>query len=385
LSKYIHNVGIVVPSPPRLPESERSVLCTNPPSSDSSGRFPTEDASGQFRRWYRAREFEKNIENGTPYFNGSSSVPPPERHSPSQLLQCHRKAYYRAHNAPAERPKPTGIFWFGSQFETEVAVPYLRDAVAEDEYVRNSIWIDFTISSTSGDLQIRGETDPVIVDTDSQPLLLTEIKTTSSIEHLDEPKPHHRAQVHAYLYGLTDQSDRTLHEAIILYWDRDEFSHKAFRVEFDPWFWRERVLAWAAQSTDYRRERTLPPATPEHEWECEYCPYRQRCGQGEAEVADLPPGGLLPRTSYPRGRLVDYLQAYEAARLTPTLADQYPTLAGEYGTYDWVCSVCEQRHPIGEIEWNGDRDRFPLCPDCQANGTPVPLSGPRPEEQEVAP
>jgi hypothetical protein len=79
------------------------------------------DGAG-FAEWYREREFARNIREGQPYFNGPGRTPAPNRHSPSQLLQCHRKALYRQHNAPEEEPDPQGIFWIGSRFEEEIIV-----------------------------------------------------------------------------------------------------------------------------------------------------------------------------------------------------------------------------------------------------------------------
>ena len=40
-------------------------------------------------------------------------------------------------------------------------------------------------------------------------------------------------------------------------------------VEFDQEFWEETVCEWAATQSTYRTEETLPPATPEHGWECQ--------------------------------------------------------------------------------------------------------------------
>jgi CRISPR-associated exonuclease Cas4 len=106
--------------------------------------------SERFDECYQEREFRKNIENGTPYFNGSGNVSVPERHSPSQLLQCHRKIFYRQCNAPVEKPDPDGIFWFGSRFEEDIVFPFLERAVTgANTYVRNSTAFDAQQSNIS--------------------------------------------------------------------------------------------------------------------------------------------------------------------------------------------------------------------------------------------
>ncbi|MFC6838382.1 CRISPR-associated protein Cas4 [Halomarina ordinaria] len=335
-----------------------------------------------FREWYQQKRFRENINQGTPYFNGVRPLPPPEKHSPSRLLQCHRRHYYNLHNTPIETAPPTGIFWIGSRFEEEVVLPFLRDAVGPAWYVRNSMWIDLTISVDGEDLRIRGETDPVVVDADSTPHLLTEVKTTTSVSTLTEPKPHHRAQAHAYLYGLSEQYDCTINDALIIYAERSSFELQVFEIEFDPEFWHDRVLEWARTDTGYRSREELPPATPEFDWECRYCSYKRRCGKEKAGHEDAPPSGLLPLTDiYPRERLDEYLQAYPEARLTPTLANRYPDLATENGVYPWTCPVCGHEVPFDTVEWDGDTEATPVCPSCAENRIFSALAGPTPEYQ----
>lgn len=337
----------------------------------------------QFDTWYRERTFAENIEQGTPYFNGPSPVPDPELHSPSRLLACHRKTYYHHHNAPKETPIPEGIFWFGSRFETDIALPFLRDLVGPDYYVRNSIWVDFTVCTAEGELRFRGETDPVIVDSESEPYLLTEIKTTSSIAALDTPKNQHKAQAHAYMYGLSEKYERTVRNAVILYGNRDDFTIRSFHVEFDPWFWRDVVLDWAATNTAYRSDKRLPPGTPESSWECEYCAFQHRCGQGGISHTDTEPSGLLPDFEYPRQRVVEYLESHPLAKLTPTVANQYPELAERHDVCNWWCQVCGDTYPFSDIEWEGDLTQLPQCPTCRNENIPVSLRAPPPYEQSV--
>jgi hypothetical protein len=52
-------------------------------------------SAAQFNEWYQNRKFRQNIRDGKQYFNGPSAIPSPERLSPSTLLHCHRKIYYR--------------------------------------------------------------------------------------------------------------------------------------------------------------------------------------------------------------------------------------------------------------------------------------------------
>ncbi len=318
---------------------------THSPESDSPDitRYLGQLSAQSFRQWYREREYRQNIENGKPYFNGAASVPDPEQHSPSQLLQCHRKTVYRQENAPEENSDPAGIFWFGTRFEEDIIFPFFREVLTEDgTYVRNSVWVDYTIQTDAGDICIKGSTDPLIVDADAVPILPTEIKTKASLENVDSPNRHHRAQFHAYMHGLCEKYDIELNGGVILYGSRESLDVQSFYVEFDQDFWDETVTEWARSHTEYRLKDTLPPADPEYSWECKFCDYRQRCGKGNSEHTDRGPRGFLQGVEdYPREKVIGYLEGHPQERLTPSLASQYPDLVDVHGVRDWYCKSCE--------------------------------------------
>ena len=337
----------------------------------------------RFGEWYRKRQYRKNIENGTPYFNGPSTVPEPERHSPSRLLKCHRQVFYQQCNAPEETSDPNGVFWFGTRFEEDIAFPFLGQAITDsDTYVQNSIWVDFRVETEGGELQIKGETDPVIVDTDAVPILPTEIKTKSSVEHTTTPNRSHRAQLHAYMVGLSKKYDIDLTNGVIIYGSRETLDVKIFQVEFDKEFWEDVVIEWATAHTNYRLSGKLPPAEPEKDWECDFCGYRERCGQSDRHISDCGPSGLLTRYSgYPRKKLVEYLDSHPDAKLTPSLAFEHRDLADEYGVYDWNCTQCHGKYVWDAVEWDGDVTQPPQCPKCFETGSIGLLRGPEPADQ----
>lgn len=330
----------------------------------------------RFREWFRERQYRKNIEEGKAYFNGPSPISDPQRHSPSQLLQCHRKITYRQYNAPEESGDPDGIFWIGSRFEEELALPFFKEVVVGDgEYVTNSIWVDFTAKTQAGEIQIKGATDPVIVDSDAKPLLLTEIKTKDSVENIQSPNTHHRAQVHAYMKGLSEKYDRNVSEAVIFYGSRKTLNVKAFHVDFDPWFWRESVLGWAEQHSMYRLNKELPPADPEFGWECQFCSFKGRCGRSDTSYEDLGTKGFLPLHKYPKEKVKAYLEAHDDGKLTPTLVHCYPELTADAEVHDWRCTRCSEKYPYESVTWDGEISEPPQCPRCADNEDGAPLRG----------
>jgi CRISPR/Cas system-associated exonuclease Cas4 (RecB family) len=340
--------------------------------------------NSSFNEWYAERLFTENILEGRPYFNGASPIPDTEKHSPSKLLQCHRKVRYYEQNTPQEGDSPQGLFWIGSEFEEAIIVPYLQETVTTDStYVRNSLWIDTQVPTSDSDhVRVKGVTDPAIVDSDGDPILVTEIKTTSSLEYLDGPKPHHKAQLHAYMHALNSEYDRSIQDGLLVYGSRDTLDVQAFHVPFDDRFW-ETVVEWMAKQTQFREYGELPPAEPAFEWECGTCPFRRRCGEHDGKYQDEGFTGLLPGVhEYRKQQLVKYFDAYPDAKLTPTLAEKYPELASEHGVYDWECGSCNSTFPHDRIDGGGSSSP-PLCEDCAANGELSELFVPRPEKQIV--
>lgn len=350
----------------------------------TDGMTPTveELSSERFREWWRGRKYRRNIENGKPYFNGPSCIPDPERHTPSQLLQCHRKVFYRQENAPEEDSDPNGIFWFGTRFEEDIIFPFFRDALTTDDtYVRNSVWVDYTIETGASELRIKGSTDPLIVDADAVPLLPSEIKTKGSLDHISEPNEHHRAQLHAYMEGLSQKYDIELSNGVIVYGSRDSLETRFFHIEFDHEFWENTVLNWASNHTEFRLNRRLPPPQPEYSWECEFCSYRERCGQGTGPPVNSKALGLVPRVDYPREKVLDYLESHPGALLPPTVADTFPELGEEYGVFDWRCDTCSNT-TSWSVPGDGGRRANIVCSDCRSKGIPGEMRSPSPAEQE---
>lgn len=373
-------------------------------ASDRTDEILDNLTSTDFETWYREWNFTQNIEEGNAYFNKTGYVPDDERNSPSKLLQCHRKQVYNANNAPAEDELPKGIFWMGEQYEEEIVQRYLEsfaNRIDENNYVQNSMWIDFEVDvgGEIGTIQIRGETDPVIVDRKANPLVVTEVKNKKSLSKFEgksdpEPDPHHKAQLHAYMFGLSKSFERDVDKGIMLYGSREKHDLLPIQVDFDQDFWENQVIEWAEKQSTYRLNDELPPKDPHFSWECKFCDYAKRCGMGDdppwqradepvdepdsVDWEDIGSDGFLPLTEYPYDPVVEYMQAHATTNitLTPTLGHMYPNLAERYGVSDWVCEDCGTQYPTYRFDWSGNTDHPPHCATCNSE-----LRGPRPDAQ----
>lgn len=165
---------IVAMNNARLPKRTKPVVTMSDEKRASSVARRIDSSS--FDEWDDEREIVQNIRNSKPYYNEPSSVPNAERHSSHNKLQCHRKITYQWANGSEERELPENIFW-ADQLYKGIFVPYLHEAVVGNEtYVRPSMGIDKIIDTSSGGLQFKSSSDPVIVNRDNESLLtLTEI------------------------------------------------------------------------------------------------------------------------------------------------------------------------------------------------------------------
>ncbi|MFW5918902.1 MAG: PD-(D/E)XK nuclease family protein [Halanaeroarchaeum sp.] len=337
--------------------------------------------SADFEQWYRHREERHNARAGNFSRNLPSDPPEPTHHAPHTLLSCHRKQQYREENAPAETHRPAGLFWLGSRIEEDVVLPFLEAVAPESVYVGNDIWVDAPVQTDVGELRVRGLTDPVFATRDGTPLLPTEVKTKRDSSGTGEPATHHRAQLHAYLYGLSEAGNRDLSEGVLVYVSRTELTVRTHRVPFDESFWVDRVVRWMVEQTGFRRDDGIPPADPEHEWECENCEFRIRCGRTDDPVTDAGFDGFVPDHRYPRERVREALDADPTLKLTPTLARTYPDLADDRAVADWVCEACGERYRFGNVA-SGDANPK-TCPACNQKGRYATLRGPVPDTAPI--
>lgn len=316
--------------------------------------------SADFDHWQYQQDRSEQVRNGR--------VPPseddPMEHYPSQLLKCPRKRYYADKDAPREESQPNGLFELGSYLEEEVVVPYLRQRVSGSElFVANSLWLDVELPINGNTLQFRGSTDPVFVNPGGQPVLPTEVKSKQDLSSLEEPNEHHRAQLHAYMYMLSEEYDLTITTGVLLYVGRTNLSMKVFEVPFDSGFWENEVVAWASRLTEAKVAGELPPASPEQSWECKFCAFKERCGQGELPVEDSEANGFVPEFDYPKEAVLRALDQNPELELPPTLAAAFPSIAAEVDIADWKCPACSSRFSWETHPWDGVSPR-PGCPSC---------------------
>lgn len=325
--------------------------------------------------WKNNKQTRQNIEAGNAHYNTPAAPPEASVFRPNRLLQCHRKQYYRDHNAPKESAAPAGLYFAGSKLEEELLLPYLRDQVSnwsESLYVANSLWIEETLTVAGTSVTIRGSTDPVVVKRNGTPTYVTEVKSKAELPESPTASPHHRAQLHAYMAGLSAKHDCEIRSGAVIYVSRKTLEMAVVPVSFDEDFWED-IGIWMATLAEARAQERLPPAEPEHDWECSYCSFANRCGQAsETAVADRPPTGFVAGVAYPRRAVEAHLDAYPDVALPATLAVQYPDLAEAFEVAYPYCPTCDRE--IRNLDGIDLQSGTPLCPHCAEEGTIAELS-----------
>jgi len=405
-----------------------------------------------FDAWLAEQNRQRNRDDGyDDTRNDPTYIPDPDDHSPSSLVQCHRRIYYRALNAPAESGQPLGFFDVGHFFEEDRVEPWLADLLERaadgdvphvdfddfDDFDPDDLDLDNTVHVTvvEDEFEISGSTDPVAFH-GGRPLLLVEVKSTKDLQYVrsaGEPDESHLAQAHAYMKGLQAEFDLDAPPlAMFVYGERSSWDVETFLVEFDEAFYRDVVVPWAEQQTDYRSARALPPQEPKEEYECFYCEFRYRCGNAPewheatkndetvAERAKFSMGnqnskGFLPLAKYPATAVYEHVLTYPDVPLTPSLAYHWPEFVAdppeefrdridERGAEaylerkfdldrmdltelpkrevaDWLCPGCGNEYAFDAFGWDGDVHVTPTCPRChEEDGINVSLRGPKPRE-----
>ncbi len=402
-------------------DTEQNVKVISPPerSVPDVDELPEMTGSSFNEYWFK-RNAERNLEENHPERNDPSHSWPIGRFEPHQLGNCKRQWFYHWLNAPKEEQDPHGIFAIGHFIEEDIIEPWLHDLFEPTYEIDNAIHVSVDIGtvpvgedadtdvsriavpeSHGGDddgedqltglhveipetvgynqpddtepvldsdsfcLTVAGSTDPAICDPETGDVIaLTEVKSTGSIDRVTSPKRMHLLQIHAYMkaLGITD--------GYVIYVDRDGLlDPKVFEVTFDEDVW-QRVVDWVEGTVQYALYGELPPAdAPEH-WMCNYCEYRNRCGEGRSNLGgNMGVRGFVPGyTGYPRNMVEDHLEAYDEVELTPSLALLYPDLADEYGVEEWKCPECTATFDYTDSyfdKFTNTEFETPKCPACR--------------------
>ena len=284
---------------------------------------------------------------------------------------------------PQETAAPDGIFSIGSWVEEDLVQPWLDRLAREyDAYLAQDLYVKGTFQGDVGKIKIAGKTDPVFCDRHGVPVLVTEVKSKASLTRTGNlPSRHHKAQLHAYQYGIAQEFEIDPPMGVVIYVGKKRFDGHVESVEYDPFFFADVIRPWCEALTVARLEDILPEPEPCQGWECDLYEYRERCGEGDDTPWTYVPAdhGFLLFFEYPKESVIEYLQSHPEGALTPTLAHQHPDLAESYNVAEWLCTRCTNRCEWTDVDWDGDIDEPPLCPSCMSENIPVTLTGPTPD------
>lgn len=305
----------------------------------------------------------------------------------NELGQCQRRWMYEWTGAPVEEKLPYGIFETNTRIRERVIVDWLSDTVdagtvTEPEEITVSISPTentpatseteqtATIPEPSGDRTTNGDS-PYTVTVQSGPLIRNEsddvtiatlVKTTGNIERTTGIKYRHLLELNTLLHGLG------IENGLVIYVDRHTLVNPRIYSTTYSSEAIDDVREWTTETAQFVVDEKLPPAEPPENWMCSYCPYEKRCGVNDSKYGGLSTVGFVAGlNAYSRQTIESHLETHPDAKLTPTLAIDYPDLADTHDVDNWYCLECEQsyEHTDSEFEtFNYPNTMTPECPEC---------------------
>jgi CRISPR/Cas system-associated exonuclease Cas4 (RecB family) len=162
----------------------------------------------------------------------------------------------------------------------------LYESIMAEGFQRNRVFVtdELRVEIQHPELTVSGRIDFVLKDEDEQPIIM-ELKSCGKLP--TSPKPHHLAQLHAYMI-ITGQS-----KALLWYVSRSisDFSgvlkQKVFEVKLTE-DQKRTIATRIALGCLYSDSDYIPPK-PEHmkKWRCGFCPLIPMCWNGVDLIPDF--------------------------------------------------------------------------------------------------
>lgn len=191
---------------------------------------------------------------------------------PSELGMCARKLYYVYTNPKDFSSDKIRIFAAGNMIHDFIAKVFKESD--EVELVANER--SFTIIDPESDISIHGRLDNLISFKDDKKQYLVEVKSTKSLNWLDEPRPSHVMQVMPYLKAFS------IDWALLLYVEKNTLSTKVFKVKYDK-LALKKLFEKARCVHEHLIGGTVPDPGlgKDDKWQCnpKYCEYCDECTQ----------------------------------------------------------------------------------------------------------
>jgi len=192
------------------------------------------------------------------------------RYYPSQIGLCLRKQWY-SYKYPEEiKPELLKIFELGNIIHDFVVEVLKSEKNPEVELLKS----EFPFKEQIDDFLISGRVDNLILIKANGKHILVEVKSTKSIDFVNEPPHYNVMQIQLYMYFLK------IHDGILLYIDKSNLRSKVFTIPYSEnqaLF----VLDRFRKLHKHLKSEVIPdPEARESQktiWMCRLCEYNEKC------------------------------------------------------------------------------------------------------------
>jgi CRISPR/Cas system-associated exonuclease Cas4 (RecB family) len=201
------------------------------------------------------------------------------RYYPSEIGTCMRKVYYSYTIPRPIKIDLQKIFEVGNIMHDFIAEVLRSEKNPEVKLLDSELPFKLDMK----DFVISGRIDDLLLITASDKKLLVEVKSTSNVEMVDEPRDENVMQLQLYMHVMK------IHDGVLLYVDKRNLLTRSFTIAYD-----EDQAAEALNRFLLLHRALNERALPEPEgrttrkgsigWMCKGCEWREECCAATPEV-----------------------------------------------------------------------------------------------------
>lgn len=197
------------------------------------------------------------------------------RYYPSEIGGCMRKVWYGYNYPQKTQPELLKIFEMGNMVH-DFVVNVLKSEKNADVQLLQS---EFPLKIEQPDFVISGRVDDLVLVKTSGKTFVVEVKSTKSIDYVNEASEAHVMQLQLYMHATG------IHNGIVLYVDKNNLQSKQFEVPYDESKVKE-ILDRFSQLHRLLSSSLLPideaKKDVKKQWMCRFCDYADKCEKNEA-------------------------------------------------------------------------------------------------------
>ncbi|MCS7109681.1 MAG: PD-(D/E)XK nuclease family protein [Candidatus Micrarchaeota archaeon] len=192
------------------------------------------------------------------------------KYYPSEAGQCMRKTWFNIKMPKPVEPEVTKVYEAGNLFHSFVVDVLKSEKNKEIKLLETELPLKYKVD----DFEISGRIDDIIQLEHNGEKLLLEVKSTKSLDGLNEPSESYVFQLQFYLHVTG------IKNGVILYLEKNTLKSKSFFLEYNPYI-ANYVIERFKKLHSLIKNNELPEAeakkNPKKIWMCNFCPYRQEC------------------------------------------------------------------------------------------------------------